>query len=402
MKDIRGGVVAPAGFRAAGVSAGLKTKADSLDVGLIVSDVPATVAGCFTRNRVFAAPVRWSRGVARRGRARAILVNSGNANACTGERGLADVRACADQTAALLAIEPNDILVASTGIIGHPLPMAKMRRGIRLAADSLGRSAKHASAITRAIMTTDTAPKSCAVETRLPRGKVRIGGVAKGAGMISPMLGTMLSFVTTDASVSPPLLRRVLREVVDRTYNRLTVDGDTSTNDTVALLANGASGARIHGPGKALDAFTAGLESVMRRLVEALARDGEGATRLIVVTVRGARRAADADKVARAIANSPLVKCAVHGGDPNWGRIICAAGYSGAPVEPELMELRIGGVCVFRSGLPVKARAASLKKAMSGKETLIVLDLNQGGSSATMWTCDYSREYIAINAEYHT
>ena len=281
--------------------------------------------------------------------------------------------------------------------------MAKMRAGIDDVAEALGGTARHGDALAEAIMTTDTVPKARAVEADLGGARVRVGGVAKGAGMISPMLGTMLSFLTTDAAITPPLLRRALREVADRTYNRLTVDGDCSTNDTLVILANGASGARpIQAPGRDFDVFTEALEAIATDLVRMLAADGEGATRLIVVNVRGARREADAVKVARAIANSPLVKCAVHGGDPNWGRIVCAAGRSGAPVDGSRMVLEIGGVEVFRNGTPVPAKAAALKKAMSAKEVVIDLDLNQGEAAATMWTCDYSREYIAINADYHT
>ena len=403
MRKIPGGVLAARGYRAAGVSAGLKTAADALDVGMIVSETQAAAAGCFTRNRVCSAAVRWSRGVTRRGRARAILVNSGNANACAGQRGETDAAECAQRAARLLRVRPTEVLLASTGIIGHPLPMAKMRAGIGSAVRALGSSRPYAEAVARAIMTTDTVPKSAAVSLPVAGQTVRIGGIAKGAGMISPRLGTMLSFITTDAALPPALLRQTLRSVVDRTYNRLTVDGDCSTNDTVLILANGASRApAVEANGKALHAFTKGLEAVARCLVQQLARDGEGATRLVVVTVHGARTERDADRVARTIANSPLVKCAVHGGDPNWGRIVCAAGYSGPRVDPALMDLKIGGVRVFRRGMPSRSRPDLLAKAMGGSDILIDLDLGQGHAEATMWTCDLSKEYVAINADYHT
>ncbi len=403
MKVFDGGALAAKGYRAAAVSAGIKSKPGALDVGIIVSDLPATAAGCFTTNRVCSAAVTWSRAVARRGKARAVLVNSGNANACTSERGDADARECAARVASLLSLQPFEVFVASTGIIGHPLPMEKMRHGIDAAVAALARSREVDKSMARAIMTTDTVPKARAARVKLSGGAVTVGGIAKGSGMISPKMGTMLSFITTDAAVSAPLLRQTLRDVAKRTFNRLTVDGDTSTNDTLVLLANGAAGApAITKPGRDLEAFAEGLEAVARSLVEALARDGEGATRLIVVTVSSAKTEAEADVVARTIANSPLVKCAVHGGDPNWGRIVCAAGYSGAAVEPKRMNLRIGGVKVFAAGLPVKAPAKALAKAMGGKEVFINLDLGRGQAQATMWTCDYSRAYIDINADYHT
>lgn len=403
MNRLDQGVLAAKGFRVAAVSCGLKSKPGALDMGLIVSDSPATPAGCYTKNRVCSAAVQWSRSVTRRKRARAILVNSGNANACTGEQGLQDARECARRAATAIGVQAEEVAIASTGVIGHPLPMHKMRSGIDAATASLGTGEDRDLDLAKAIMTTDTVPKRAAVRVELPGGSVHIGAVAKGAGMISPRMGTMLSFIATDAAVSSPLLRQTVRDVVNRTYNRLTVDGDTSTNDTVALLANGASGAHpIDESGKALEAFAQGLETVTRALVEMLARDGEGATRLIIVTVRKARNERHADTVARAIANSPLVKCAVYGGDPNWGRIVCAAGYSGAPVQPERMKLRIGGVLAFADGVPVGAPTAELEAAMAGDEVAIDLDLGQGEAEATMWTCDFSKEYVAVNADYHT
>lgn len=404
MKTLDQGVLAARGFRTASVCAGLKSKPGTLDMGLILSDAPAAPAGCFTTNRVCSAAVVWSRAVARRKAARAVLVNSGNANACTGEQGLADAKECAERAAALLGLKPQEVFVASTGIIGRPLPMEKMRAGIEAVAADLGQGEERDASFARAIMTTDTVPKQAAVSLRLPGGEIRIGGAAKGAGMISPQMATMLAFLTTDAAVSAPLLKRTLRSVVERTFNRITVDGDTSTNDSVFLLANGASNAhRIDEEGPALDAFAEGLQAVAESLARAIASDGEGATKLVVVHVRNARNERDADAVARAIANSPLVKCSVHSGDPNWGRIVCAAGYSGAPVEPDKVTLLLGGIPVFRNGQPIAdAPRDVLKATMSQKEVLIELDLGQGGAEATMWTCDLSQEYVAINAEYPT
>ena len=404
MKSIEGGVIAARGFRCAAVGAGIKSKPGALDVSLILSDHPAAAAAMFTTNRVCAAPVRVSREVIEAARpVRGVVVNAGNANACTGARGMKDARRMVALAEQAVAVPPGSFLVASTGIIGRPMPMDKVESGIRAAAAALGNSANHAEAVRRAIMTTDTVPKSAAVEVRIAGKTVRIGGMCKGAGMIAPNMATMLAFVTTDAAVSAPLLRKALRVVVDRTFNSVTIDGDTSTNDTIFLLANGAAANKpIARPGRDFDAFCEALFIVAARLAQAIARDGEGATRFIEVCITGARNDADARAVARAIANSPLVKCAVHGGDPNWGRITCAAGYSGAPVVPEKMKLRINGVLLFKAGMPTRVAPGKLQACMSPKDIRIHLDLGQGRGERTMWTCDFSRDYIAINADYHT
>jgi len=403
MKTVPGGIIAPLMFRCAGVACGVKTAAGAPDLALIVSDLPAAAAGVFTTNRVQAAPVVLSRKRVAGGKMRGIVANSGNANACTGARGMRDAARMAQLAAEFTATRSEEFLVAGTGIIGRPLPMGRIQKGIRAAAADLGRTPRHAEAVAHAIMTTDTVPKSAAVQLTLHGRSVRIGGIAKGSGMIAPNMATMLAFLTSDCAIRAPLLRSLLRDVVERTFNAVTVDGDCSTNDTVFLLANAAAeNPTLTRSGKAAEIFRGGLLAVCQKLAESIARDGEGATRLITVRVTGARSRGEAKSVARKIAESPLVKTAVHGGDPNWGRIICAAGYSGAPVQPEKMRLKINGVQLFRNGAPCRVRPDRLAACMKPKEVAIHLDLGCGRQEATMWTCDLSKEYITINAEYHT
>lgn len=403
MKRVAGGVIAPRGFRCAGVACGIKGAARALDLGIILSELPAAAAGVFTTNRVQAAAVRLSRERLGGRRMRGIVVNAGNANACTGARGMRDAVAMTRLAAECASVRTEEFLAASTGVIGRHLPMVRVRAGIRAAADGLGRTARHGRAIARAIMTTDMVPKSAGVEFTLNRKRVRLGGICKGSGMIAPNMATMLGFITTDCAISVSLLRQLLRRVVARTFNAVTVDGDCSTNDTVLVLANGAAGnTPITGQGKAAAAFDDALWFVCETLAKKIARDGEGATRLITVRVTSAKSVDEARRVARKIAESPLVKTAVHGGDPNWGRIICAAGYSGAPVAPEKMRLKINGVQLFRHGAPCRVPARRLVACMKPTEITLHLDLGRGRDEAVMWTCDFSREYVTINAEYHT
>lgn len=403
MKAIARGPIAPRGFRCAGVACGIKSKTNALDLGIILSDLPATAAGVFTTNRAQAAPVRLDRQRLGRRKMRGIVVNAGNANACTGTSGMRDAIRMTQLAAECTGAKTEEFFVAGTGIIGHPLPMSNIETGIRAAAANLGATAKHSKAIARAIMTTDLVPKSAAVEFALGKHTVRIGGICKGSGMIAPNMATMLGFITTDCAISAPILRKLLRHITEQTFNAVTVDGDCSTNDTVLLLANGAAAnTPITAPGKACDTFSRGLQAVCQALAKAIARDGEGATRLITVHITSAKSFDEARRVARKIAESPLVKTAIHGSDPNWGRIICAAGYSGAPVEPEKMRLKINGVQLFRNGAPCRVRADRLAACMKPKEITIHLDLGRGRREATMWTCDLSKEYITINAEYHT
>jgi glutamate N-acetyltransferase/amino-acid N-acetyltransferase len=399
LHEIPNSVCAPEGFRAAGVAAGIKTQGP--DIALILSEVPAHAAALFTTNRVQAAPILISREYLRatHGRARAIVVNSGNANACTGAQGMADARRMAAAAGEALDLPAEQVLVASTGIIGHALPMEKLETGIRNAAAALARDAGPAAA---AIMTTDLVPKTAAVEFEFGGRPVRIGGICKGSGMIGPHLATMLAFLTTDADVWPEVLHPSLSAVAARTFNCTTVDGDTSTNDTLAILANGRSGVAVRPNSPALRAFEAALEHVCTDLARALARDGEGATKLIEIQVRGARNAADARRIALTMANSPLVKTAFFGSDPNWGRLMMAAGRAGVRFDPARADLWIGDVQLVRHGEPLPFDTRAATAAMKQPEVTATLELAEGASSARVWTCDFSYDYVRINAEYHT
>jgi glutamate N-acetyltransferase/amino-acid N-acetyltransferase len=397
--EIPGGVCAPRGFRAAAVAAGIKPSGNP-DIALIASDRAATAAGVFTRNRVVAAPVVVSREHLRDGAARAIAVNAGNANACTGVDGMAAARRMAAHTARLLEVDADDVLVASTGIIGRPLPIDRVEVGLTEAAAAL--SADNGPAVARAIMTTDTRPKEISIEIGIDGGTIRIGGICKGSGMIEPNMATLLAFVTTDAEVWPEVLHAALTSAVERTFNCVTVDGDTSTNDSLLILANGASGVRVTPESPSHRAFCDGLVYVCTHLAKELARDGEGATKLVEIQVGGARSPSQARKVGKSIANSPLVKTALFGNDPNWGRILCAAGYSGVAIDQERLALTLCGYPLVREGEPVDFDEASVSNAMSNSEVLIRLDLGQGRSQATVWTCDFSYDYVRINAEYTT
>jgi glutamate N-acetyltransferase / amino-acid N-acetyltransferase len=390
-----GGVTTPRGFRAAGVSAGIKANG-ALDLALLVSDTPATAAAVFTINRAQAAPVVVSREHLSRsgGRARAVIVNSGCANACTGEAGMAVARAMADDAARLVGCPAEQVLVASTGVIGVALSIEKIRGALPAAFRALG--ADQGAVAARAIMTTDPFPKEAAARA----SQFSIGGMAKGSGMIEPMMATMLGFVTTDASISQPLLDRALRDAVNDTFNAITVDGECSTNDTVMLLANGASGARIDEDHYGM--FVDALRSVCLELALGIVRGGEGATKLVTVTVTGAASAEDARRAAKAIANSPLVKTAIHGGDPNWGRLIAAAGRAGVAFELAAAAVTIGSTVLFKDGAPHDENAPRAAEYLKGKEIAVTVDLGAGGASSTVWTCDLSADYVRINADYRT
>jgi glutamate N-acetyltransferase/amino-acid N-acetyltransferase len=393
------GVTAPQGFRAAGVACGIKKA--GLDLALIVSDAPASAAAVFTTNRAQAAPILVSRRQleASAGRAAAIVVNSGCANACTGPDGMAHAVAMADDTAAALACERSDVLVASTGVIGVKLDMAKVGRGIASAARALSREGGPDAA--RAIMTTDPFPKEVSVEIQSPAGTFRVGGIAKGSGMIEPIMATMLGFVTTDAAVAPALLQRALKAVVDETFNAISVDGECSTNDCVFALANGASGVSLGEPDYPL--VVAALRQVCEPLAIGIVRGGEGATKLVTVRVTGGTSNVDARRAARAIANSLLVKTAIHGADPNWGRLVAVAGRSGAAFVPDAAAVRIGTVELFSGGAPHDERAAEAAEYLKGTDIVVEVDLGTGGPGCSqMWTCDLSAEYVRINAEYRT
>jgi glutamate N-acetyltransferase/amino-acid N-acetyltransferase len=396
---VAGGIATPRGFRAAGVSAGIKGSG-APDLMLLVADAPASAAAVFTTNKVVAAAVTVSKDHLQRsgGTVRAVVVNSGCANACTGDRGLADAHEMTAVTARLVGCPEDQVLVASTGVIGVNLPMDRVRTGLPAAFRALG--ADQGSAAARAIMTTDLSPKEFAATLTIAGKAVTIGGMAKGAGMIEPNLATMLGFVTTDASVPRGLLDRALREAVDGSFNAITVDGDSSTNDCVMLLASGASGAAVDEA--SYGAFLDGLTAVCRALALAIVRGGEGATKLVTVNVTGAASAAEARKAAKVIANSLLVKTAVHGGDPNWGRLICAAGRAGVALDASRAAVTIGPLVLFENGQPHDELAPQAADYLKGSDLTVGVDLGSGAASSTVWTCDLSAEYVRINADYRT
>ena len=400
-KPIQGGVTAPSGFRASGLHCGIKASGKP-DLSLIVSNTPASAAGVFTVNLAKAAPVYLCQEHLKssRGSAIAIVTNSGCANACTGPQGTADAKEMAQVTAKAIGCREDQVLVASTGVIGVNLKMDKIRAGVPQAVAALATDGGAAAA--RAIMTTDPFPKEYAVEVDTkPFGSFRIGGMCKGSGMIEPRMATMLGYLTTDAAVEPDMLQRAVTEAARYTFNAITVDGEPSTNDCVFALANGASGVTINESHYRV--FVEALRAVAHELALGIVRGGEGATKLIAITVSGAATDADAWMAARAIANSPLVKTAVHGGDPNWGRLIAAAGRSGAKFVLDGARVQIGSLVLFENGRPFDELAPKAAEYLMGKDLAITVDVGAGGShSATVWTCDLSAEYVKINAEYRT
>ncbi|MCZ6785408.1 MAG: bifunctional glutamate N-acetyltransferase/amino-acid acetyltransferase ArgJ [Proteobacteria bacterium] len=389
------------GFRAAGIHCGIKER--DPDLALVASDDPAVVAGVFTRSSVVGAPVEWCRARARSGRGRAVVVNSGISNVGMGARGRRDAAEMARLAGRALGCKTRDVFVASTGVIGEPLPMAALRRGIprvsdALRADGLGDAAE-------AIRTTDRFAKTASATARIGGRPVRVAGIAKGSGMIEPDMATMLAFVVSDVAVAPPFLRRALRRVADETFNCLTIDGETSTSDTVLVLANGRAGNALlrseRSPGAAR--FIDALGGICESLTRDLARDGEGATKLITVDVTGARTAAEADRAARRIANSPLVKTAIFGQDANWGRILQTLGAGRVTIRLERAEVELGGVGVFRRGAstgPAARRRAQAR--LAAPEISIQVHLGAGRARARIWTCDLTYDYVRINAEYTT
>ena len=401
VRPIRGGVTTPRGFRAAAARAGLRS-GPGPDVALLVSDSgPVPAAATFTTNRLRAAPVEVAMRSMRasRGHVTAVIANAGCANAGTGAGGLADARSVQALVARRIGAANRHVFTASTGLIGSRLAVGRIASVLPSLAPVAGREAD--GAVPRAIMTTDTVPKEAAAEVDLGRARtVRIGGMAKGSGMIHPQMATMLAFLTTDAPVEPATLRGALRATVERTFNQVTVDGDPSTNDTVLIMASGREGGR-NLAGSALDAFTGALEAVCRSLVEQIAADGEGAQHRIDVSVIGARDDREARLVARTVAASSLVKSAVHGADPNWGRIAAAAGRSGARLDPDRLAVRIGSIAVY-DGEPLDYDERAASRALRGKVVGIGLDLQLGSGSGMAWGCDLSAEYVAINSEYRT
>lgn len=397
---VRRGAVPVAGFRAAGLHVGIKSKAP--DLALLVADAPASVAALFTRSSVVGAPVEVSRERVTRGRTRGVVVNSGISNVALGARGIRDARTMAALAAKAVGCAAEDMLVASTGVIGEPLPMDVLRRGIPRVAAALSPSGWDDAA--EAIRTTDTHAKIASTEIRLGGARVTLQGIAKGSGMIEPDMATMLSFLATDAKLPPRLLRSMLRRVGDETWNRLSVDGEGSTSDTVVCMASGAAGGEsLRAGSREAEAFEAALHAVAHDLVRQLARDGEGATKLVVVEVAGARTAREADRAARRIGNSMLVKTAICGGDPNWGRILQTIGAGGIAWNPETTRIRLGGVAVFSRGRSAgPAARARAERALRQEEIHIEVDLGRGHGAARLFTCDLTAEYVRINADYTT
>lgn len=392
-------ITTPRGFRASAVAAGIKPSGP--DLALLVADAGCAAAAVFTTNRAQAAPVLVSRDHIASGRARAVVVNAGCANAATGEQGLADAREMAAVTASALACEPREVVVASTGVIGVNLPMERVRAGIAEAARSL--RVEGGADAARAILTTDTHVKEVLVEFGLGGQTARIGAMAKGAGMIAPNMATLLAFFTTDAALDQGLLARALREAVGDSLNRITVDGDTSTNDMAVVLASGALPARaILEEGRDYDAFRAALVEAAQRIAQLIVRDGEGASRVAEVRVTGARLASEADRVARTVAESPLVKTALHGGDPNWGRILAAVGRSGVDLDVSKVDIFLGDVWVAEGGRARVYDEQHAHAAVREDPVRIGIRLHAGQAAGWMWTCDLTHGYVDINAHYRS
>lgn len=393
-----GGITSAKGYRAGSVASGIK-KTGALDLTLVVSERPAAAAGVFTRNKVRAAPVVLTEQTLSRQSARGIVVNSGNANCCTGDQGLTDAQEMARLAAQKIGGAPEEMIVASTGVIGVHLPMDRIRSGI----PRIELSAAGGADAARGIMTTDTFPKERAVTLQIDGTTITIGGMSKGSGMIHPNMATMLAFVTTDAAVDPALLRSAVRGASDVSFNMISVDGDTSTNDTFVVLANGAAGNPTilpNTPAAAL--FQDALNLVAIDLAKAIARDGEGATKLIDVLVEGAATTADARIAARGVVSSSLFKAAVYGADPNWGRILCALGYSGAAVDPDRTDIFIGDVVLMRDGKIQPFDRQAAVEQMAGPDVFVRANLRLGAASARAWGCDLTEKYVDINGRYTT
>lgn len=398
---IEGGVTAPKGFRAAGVAAGIKPNSTKKDCALIVSDGPAALAGTFTTNLFKAPPAQWTEQVAAKGRGRGVFINSGNANACTGDRGYNDARITAEQLAPVLGATAEEIGVLSTGVIGVTLPMERITQGVRGCLEALSPNGGMDAAL--AIMTTDTVPKVRAYECALSTGVIRMGAIAKGAGMIAPNMATMISVITTDAAVAPEDLRAMLKAAVHVSFNQMCVDNDMSTSDCVLCFANGAAGLPQLQPGTPdYDAFKDLLTYVCTETAKAMVRDGEGATKFVEIVVEGAATEADARTIARAIAVSHLCKTAFYGQDPNWGRIACAAGYCGVKFNPQHLCIWIDDVAVMCHGMPAVYEEADAAACMQKPEFRLRLEVGAGPGRTVFWTSDLSHKYVEINADYRT
>ncbi len=399
MSDASSNLHLPKGFRASGVRAGIKPSG-GMDLAVLVAGRDCSAAGTFTTNRVAAAPVHWDRALVPSGSIRGVVINAGNANAATGQQGLDNARRTAEMAARALGCRADQVLVASTGVIGHQLPMDRVEAGL---ADALARATDQPSGFvdaSRSIMTTDTRPKVVSKRLEVDGREVTLLGLAKGAAMIGPKMATMLGFFLTDAAVQPDDLQRILAGAVEDSFNCISVEGHMSTNDTVLILAGG-EGDPLTGP--ALERFASAVREACVELARMIPDDGEGATHLITIHVEGAKTRDDARAIAKAVADSPLVKTAIHGADPNWGRIVSAAGYAGVPFEERELSLTLNGIELYRDGAPLPfddpAASASLK---ANRDTEIRLTLTQGDASIRFWTCDLTAEYIRLNADYTT
>jgi len=388
-----GSVTSPGGFFAGATSAGINRRArDKPDLGILFSEAPCVAAALFTTNRLKSAPVVLSQQRLKQGKAGAVVVNSGCSNAFTGEEGLANAAEMAKLAAEGVGISPDDVLVASTGVIGLPLPMKRIRSGI----DKISLSRDGGHELAKAMMTTDTFAKETAVRVGVGDSEFAIGGVAKGSGMIHPELATLLCFLTTDAALDKDFVQKALKKAVDTSFNMVSIDGDTSPSDMVLIMANGMAGS------VPADAFEQGLEQVCVYLAKCIARDGEGATKLIEVTVGGAPSKLEARKAARTVVSSPLVKAAIHGADPNWGRIMAAVGRSGVEVVESKLDLYIGNICLVKDGHQLPFDTEKVVAVLRSSEVPITLQLNLGTATATAWGCDLSEEYVTINSQYTT
>ncbi|MGB2867595.1 MAG: bifunctional glutamate N-acetyltransferase/amino-acid acetyltransferase ArgJ [Bacteroidota bacterium] len=400
LNECNGGVTAAQGFLAAGAYCGIR-KAKK-DLAIVSSMTPANVAGVFTLNKTQAAPVLVDKlQLQRSSLCSAVVVNSGNANACTGEKGMNDAWAMVESTAKALNLPQEQVMVSSTGVIGQYLPIEKITAGIQSLSAELSRSGNKDAA--EAIMTTDTFSKEVAVQFTLGNATVTIGGMAKGSGMIAPNMATMLAFVTTDAVIDQPLLQKALRNANNKSFNRITVDGDTSTNDMLLILANGlAKNKAIKDHTEEYQLFCAALEYVLIKLAKMIARDGEGATKLVEILVHGASSEEEAAQAARSVANSNLVKTAIHGADANWGRILAAVGYSGIDFNPDLVEISFNDIPILKKNYEIVLDEVKAKEALSQESIVVSINLNKGHQSARFWTCDLTKEYVHINASYRS
>ncbi len=393
-----GGVASPPGYFAAGISTGVK-ESGARDLALVYSTRPANAAAVYTTNKVQGAPIAVDREHLADGRARAVILNSGNANVCNGDAGLDHARRMCSLTASELGLGAEEVLVCSTGVIGVPLPIGKIEAGIPRAVAAL--SEEGGAEAAEAIMTTDTVSKSCAVEVELESGTAVIGAMAKGAAMIAPDMATMLSVVTTDAAVPGGQLQELLSQAIRRTFNCITVDGDMSTSDTVILMANGGASPEELG-GRDGERLYEGIEHVCRQMAQEIARDAEGSSKLIAISVRGAATEAEARQVGLAVANSSLVKTAAFGNDPNWGRILCAVGYAGVDFDPGKARVSLCGTDIYGNGAGLSYDEGKLSAAMQADEIAIAIDLAMGGEATEIFTCDLTYEYVRLNAEYTT